>query len=1160
MKRHKQNTGNATKSFVKARAEIRNHGNIRTGLSYYKSSGDPSEFSETIPQFLANPTYKLLIWSQPFPKDVSTLTRPGLVNQATFKRELTWTVQVLLPFTKQISEFLVMRADFERELLRGDRNKIDKILNEIQSQFGLSFWLIESRINYLQAYEDGKSVETYTRDLIADPKLHPLLKYLIIWLEFRANENISRTQFHRHLDREIPLSGGVSYLAHLLLGGCPTISSKTAAAMLAYADIFAVVDRYLMTVSILNLLMASDVEYDDLDIIVRATIPISQQSFDPSLRKLFVAAGGTLPASNQSPDENLYNLYLQGSYQDCLSLAEKVLADNPTVPALCHFARSAQRMNKSTVTPTGLTPDSLAHRLFIDLRKLLYFSEDGIDVWPRLHKLAVVFNNCAWASELQLVLHRCQHDERISRRRRRQSFHSYKTSRETAEWLFCLDPNGGHRLLDFLENPSSVTPSREFVLRSTGYNLECSTLSAEMLALAQAIWGMRNSAPLESEKILTPLYSNATMTNAHGEFGLLLCEAKLSAAHFTDCADTCVQLFQASSVFSLLLPIKVLLKGITKKYDDSETPDPTIYGQLPVVICFDIYSRFLSSEFDEMRTDAFKDFLTAEKVQRASQLKSCIGRFPKNYIVYFFKNVCIPEVLDQSLALDSTRAVEDERSNILVLLSELTAEENKPPSPEFLDELQTIKTRQIVRDTTFQLDQSKIFVNVEGIKKAIGSQMRENWQRYKLLTLQEGSLRDYEELKKVIQAKLGERITFVSLTLPTTERNRLFAGIFAEIGKMFTTSKEFGLDANLSTNIRHGFVLREIRGPLLTHHLVTNKPSEESEYQPNLFWAERFEETEQYISEAVQEALSNFSAAIDSEIEHLNRKLLRIKSDQATEGLFDFAISSVNLQLLQQKLEGVATYEEFIDGIFDFLWDLTRVGLQRVRDVLPGSTLARLNNTIHSLQSRLRDIGDNEQISALLAATYLARTDVAPAIERVASWFTISATTEYQDYPLSIAYEAALATVKSYYSQLEIGSDFRSNVQITMSGWTLPFFARLFSLLLENSAYHAGINHGRLPLSVEAHYEGDILTLIVKNALSTDKDFAYVEERIANINANFGSAPSQEVIQQEGGSGYPKIWKILAHDLGGEHALVVSLTPGKEFLVEIVIDAARFVP
>jgi hypothetical protein len=85
-------------------------------------------------------------------------------------------------------------------------------------------------------------------------------------------------------------------------------------------------------------------------------------------------------------------------------------------------------------------------------------------------------------------------------------------------------------------------------------------------------------------------------------------------------------------------------------------------------------------------------------------------------LIYFLRQVCVPDVLDQSLTLLGTRDVEDERIAILRGLIEMMASPGKLPPSEIKEELREITTRQVVRDTSLRLDQSKIYVNVDGIR------------------------------------------------------------------------------------------------------------------------------------------------------------------------------------------------------------------------------------------------------------------------------------------------------------------------------------------------------------------------------------------------------------------------------------------------------------
>ena len=124
-----------------------------------------------------------------------------------------------------------------------------------------------------------------------------------------------------------------------------------------------------------------------------------------------------------------------------------------------------------------------------------------------------------------------------------------------------------------------------------------------------------------------------------------------------------------------------------------------------------------------------------------------------------------------------------------------------------------------------------------------------------------------------------------------------------------------------------------------------------------------------------------------------------------------------------------------------------------------------------------------------------------------------------------------------------------------MLGWTLPTFARLFSILIENAAFHSGIGKGQLQLPGEAVRENNRLNVKLRNALAADINLEKVEVTAAKINKTFNMEAATAAIGDEGGSGYPKIFKLLTYDLSREHQLNVRVTPEREFEVEMNIDA-----
>ena len=218
---------------------------------------------------------------------------------------------------------------------------------------------------------------------------------------------------------------------------------------------------------------------------------------------------------------------------------------------------------------------------------------------------------------------------------------------------------------------------------------------------------------------------------------------------------------------------------------------------------------------------------------------------------------------------------------------------------------------------------------------------------------------------------------------------------------------------------------------------------------------------------------------------------------------------------MERQLATVRSYDEFVDFVFRWLWQLTNISLEKVRTYLATTAIQRMNADIATLQRELMAMEDVD-ISELLDALNKSRPETVSAFERLSSWFTLSSNVEYLDYSLQIAYEAGLATVKSYYSNLDIASTFVTSEPVMMFGWTLPYFVRLYSLLLENAAYHSEITDGRLALRAEARIEQSVLIVSVLNNLSPSKNLERVRTKIKTINEEFGRERASSRVREEG--------------------------------------------
>lgn len=1149
----RRSQGRVSAEFAQARAQITKYGNVRKGLAYFKAHATSAQLRKTVQDLATHPAYRKLIWSDITPRTYNRMMGQGLPIETNFIRELEWAILTLQPHTTTITGFLAQKAKLDRAFLLSGTERQDQLLDNFENTFGVSLWSLQTRIIIIQnALGFGKQRD-FSQSLYSDPNISAIIKYWITWLTLNAETNVSAREFANNLSA-MPRRG-IFNLVRQFFGICPDVDRSDATSLISFADVFPLVDRYFFIIAAVRAFVANGLGNDILDDIALHLAQLAKKISDPTLNRLIIACGGDTRLGNIAASAvHELDLWSTGKDREAMDFAKSRIENEGSIIAMDTYLRAKQAQELDLELPDG----SLLHQIGIDLNSAMGFLTDAAEAYARLKKIAVTYSTCAWSATLNLVLSRQSNDERIFPASHQQTYDALRSDEESVSFAFCFESLGtAPTYLAALSSNPLETPSSAAALTliSRGQSTNSfSELTSELRDRLSVALALRREMPKEAIQILQPAFDSQLSQAKHFETGLLLAEAFLQAEDLIASTNVCVTLFLQSPYLGALLPITRLVEGLVFA-DDSGGREVNILGRLDVVIVFDIYSRFVSTARDAERVDAFRDFLRARRVHHASEIINSANDLNVEQLIYFLTNVCVLDMLDQSLALKTTRSVEDERAKILVQASELIVKAGRVPPQALADELQDIRTRQVIRETTFQLDQSKIFVDTGGIRKTVGPQLREQWHRYRSLAL--GGLdTEVEIFNEELKAAFGDRVTVLHLDLPQTERNRLFARIVAEITYQFASSKVFGLDANLSTNIRHGFILRELRKPFVTRNLVTNRPTPSEGYLKNDQWIGRLTDT---IDEAttLTSALTRLSEAVDNEIEYIVTRVLRVRSELVPDGVFDYQLTAVQIQLLEKSIGQCDDFDEFLDGIFQFLFTRTERNLEHVRLVLTNRSLATLLQGLSSLEAAASTFPFDA--SALIIALNATRPEIRSAIERVASWFKLSVSRQYQDYSLRIAFEAAVATVASYYSRIKIRHNYSAAGFISMAGWTLPYFTRIFSIIVENAAVHSGIVEGELELICLATVCDKQLSITVTNQMGEAFDLESLRLRIDELNENFGREAASDYVRLEGKSGYPKIWKILKHDLQRDHKLAVRIAPELRYVVEIVMNAEDIV-
>src|SRR6185369_15655460 len=111
-------------------------------------------------------------------------------------------------FSPKISAFLRHKTVYENGLFGGDFKQCARTLDALESELGVSLWLIEARITLLQAEHGLESQKSYSQSI--REKTSNLVSFITFYLSQRNEETTNPLRFGREFEgrlREWKLTG-----------------------------------------------------------------------------------------------------------------------------------------------------------------------------------------------------------------------------------------------------------------------------------------------------------------------------------------------------------------------------------------------------------------------------------------------------------------------------------------------------------------------------------------------------------------------------------------------------------------------------------------------------------------------------------------------------------------------------------------------------------------------------------------------------------------------------------------------------------------------------------------------------------------------------------------------------------------------------------------
>ena len=816
---------------LRFRNMLRGTSNPLVSLAQARNTLAPGLFREVAAWLFDTPVIGRKVFSPGYPRTFKQYWGNELLTPTTPEREFRWAVANLLPHAARLREFLSRATVFHQAFLADDFPSCTAILDEVEQRFGQSLWLIKHRLPLLQAMSGLEAQKRYSESIQQSAGSIPFIAAITYLASMRTEPSVTPGRFRSQVEAKLrKWNVDAESNSYLRFHASPSINQTSGALadILRIAQAGAVIDYYEALVCISQLAAVAGPPI--LASILVSELPtLYARTTDSRLGAILAGLGEPPPDLRPAHPAALTgaDALLKGEYVQALADAMAALSANPADPDALMIAGMATAMlpaqQDTHERPLG---QRIVSWMAGVIAKNAIVSKDSIE----LIKLSFNFFGAPWANTLLGVVEKENSSEPLLR---------------SGGWahLAALSIPAVHPFRVLWLPPGET---RERYARYMETLLEPSHSSAYTLAVADSqqvyrlsqeiIWEECTLAEAEQafacdafEKALEAANKLERSSRAYYRHRAirLACAALLRMDWTKDCVDRLTTAYVHERTVHDLLPIKAVAIAIAK---DEGRP---LSGDLSVPILFELYTRHVGKNYDSECMFACTEFLEAHGLQRPTDLRRVYGQFDRKKLVYFLRYVSVESIMDRSSMFDSSRALLEERLGICQLLIELDSDGVE----SYHTEIKTLLRRLMLQKRMKEVEQSKIFVDTDSIKRTVAEDLREAFNRFMALR---NEVKESPEVEQAFhKASTGDLTGLSNLALPQNETTELFESIIRRIREEYLLSPEHGLAKYLSVRIRHGTLAAHLRKPVELARLVTRKESSSGSYKQNEYWPKR---------------------------------------------------------------------------------------------------------------------------------------------------------------------------------------------------------------------------------------------------------------------------------------------------------------------------------
>lgn len=1074
---------------------------------------DEKMFENDMNRLISSPIANPYISSNFFPENISEYGRYRNIIEFTndLRLELRWMIYCLRFYSESISIFVRARELYDNYILLNKYEEALGVVEDVEKSLGISLWSLECKY-YLSAKLnlDKTGLKNTTPETVLDAIMN--------FYELKNRNNVTSDEYFYIANKEINIvkkyfvgdKNIVEFYAYKISSLVYELDKDKIIQIISVMRQTSLIDRYIFFIDVCDYIVTLP-ENNEMRMILKEYVLLLDDIEDDHLNALrFVLDDTDNRKTKYIPKTRL-------DYAKCEFIKGNILeAKKEAVDLLQKFPNNIGAMNlyiESNIllgNETEICGDKNLGILLKNLTNVYMLNKNRDESMENVRQFANACSQSTWSKGiLSNIVYRCQ--TRDEQRSMCTDIISNIQHLDIETMIACWRKEKNTNFIKQMNQEEDLYIKFRCALLNEKYDIASQICGIDQIRDLIIVYNKNISISKKIKHLRKiqgkdALIAIRSMSNFLGDIDLdkyLEIAMQISSELIIDNVFT-----------SLFIPLEKIVRYIEKSGE-------TVRANICTPILYYVYATYFNKEkFDDLGIIC-EDFFLFRDIEKPTKMDIYNQEYKREELIYFLKNVCITKILDISIPMfKNSQERDQERLEICNILTQLDPDNLK----EYEKEIREITQKLMINAELKIIEENRIHVNVDGMKDRLEKAYKSDFIRYQFY--------QDERIKQVTMGwddNTAERLRVIQNT-----PERILKELILHIRDAFVSSDEYGLNGYLSLNIRHGTLEDELRSPLSKAFLSARKDVHTGKYILDPHWNNYSNRQDLII---VEKAITEFYIKTEAIISKLKGTYIQIRTEEkVTDGIFDYRLNSLDYLEITLEMQEVATFEEFLDIVINHLWEITEKNLCEIKKIIKNEIAQDYNTSFEELKNAVSKINNKTQLRDLQQKIAEASTDMLNTLDKICYWFQRSTESKHNDFDLQFAFNLGLQTIRNMHPEKRfIAKALKPVESEKISGGYLKNFDGIFYNLFDNIYKKAISSDGiNIEIRYELQYKNQKFYIYIENDYNCSANISEDELKVEQAKELIQTGKYLEKVKGEGGTGIPKIVKIIAYDLKRE--------------------------